>query len=289
LAGPADGPSAVQVGSVTAVAWPAQMSLAIELAREAGKPADWPGLGRVVPGPIRLIVVSDAKLLDSLTGGRAPRWGAAIALPDANTILLRADLGELPRTLRHELAHLALHQKVRVRVPLWFDEGYAGYAAGEWERFGSLELNLALVRGAVPDLRTLDGALRGSPSTADAAYGLAVSAVSELARRNPSRTLDPLLAQLVGGRDFDESVLATTGLGLSRFEEEWQRSVRRRYTFGTWLVAGGGWLVLALTLAGLAGLRRYRDRERRAALDIGWDVDPEDAGGSELDRTSERW
>ncbi len=279
----------MQVGPVTAVAWPAQMSLAIELAREAGKPADWPGLGRVAAGPIRLIVVSGSKRLDSLTGGRAPSWGAAIALPDAKTILLRADLGDLPRTLRHELAHLALHQKVRVRVPLWFDEGYAGYAAGEWERFGSLELNLALVRGAVPDFRTLDGALRGSPSTADAAYGLAVSAVSELGRRNPSRTLDPLLARLVTGRDFEASVLATTGLSLTRFEEEWQRSVRRRYTFGTWLVAGGGWLILALTLTGLAGLRRHRDRERRAALDIGWDVDAEDAGGSELDRTSERW
>lgn len=288
-AGPVDQPSVAQIGQVTAVAWPAQMSLAIALAREADKPADWPGLGRVDPGPIRLIVVSDSRRLDSLTGGRAPSWGAAIAVPDARTILLRADAGDLSRTLRHELAHLALHRKVRVRVPLWFDEGYAGYAAGEWERLGALELNLALVRGAVPDLRTLDGALRGSPSTADAAYGLAVSAVSELARRNPTRTLDPLLARLIHGQDFEESVRATTGLSLTRFEEEWQRTVRRRYSLGTWLVAGGGWLILAVILAGLAGLRRRRDRERRAALDIGWDVDPEDAGGSELDRTPERW
>lgn len=275
----------MQVGRVTAVAWPAQMSLALELAREADRSVDWPGLGRVEPRPIRLIVIPDSRRLDSLTAGRAPSWGAAIALPDAQTILLRADVGDLSRTLRHELAHLALHQKVRVRVPLWFDEGYAAYAAGEWERLGGLELNLALVRGAVPDLRTLDGALRGSPSTADAAYGLAVTAVSELALRNPGRTLDALMGRLMAGDDFDAAVLRTTGLAPSRFEEEWQRAVRRRYDLGTWLVAGGGWLVLAVVLAGLVRLRRHRDRERRAALDEGWDVVPEDARGPELDRT----
>jgi hypothetical protein len=232
--------------------------------------------------------VPDARRLDSLTGGRAPAWGAAIALPAAHTILLRADAGDLPQTLRHELAHLVLHRKVPVRVPLWFDEGYAAWAAGEWDRLGALELNLSVVRGAVPDLRTLDGALRGTPSTADAAYGLAVSAVVELARRNPTGTLDPLLAALSSGTDFEAAVLRTTGLTIGRFEEGWQRTVKRRYSLGVWLVAGGGWVIVALVVVVLVQLRRRRDRPRRAALDVGWEVEPEDAGGSELDRTSQR-
>jgi hypothetical protein len=277
------------VGQVTAVAWPAQSRLAADLAREAGRPADWPGLGRRIPGPLRLIVVPDARRLDSLTSGRAPHWGAAIALPDTRTILLRADGEDLSRTLRHELAHLALHEAVAVRVPLWFDEGYAGWAAGEWDRFGSLELNLAVVRGAIPDLGSLDGALRGSASTADAAYALAVSAVAELARRNPSGTLQPLLSRLEAGTDFEAAVRATTGLSLGRFEEQWQRTTRQRYSVGTWLIAGGGWLVLALVILGLRQVRRRADRVRRAALDVGWDVGPEDAPGPELDPTQERW
>ncbi len=273
------------MGQVTAVAWPAQLALARELALIAGRPAAWPGLGIVDPGPIRLIVVPDARHLDSLTSGRAPSWGAAVALPQARTILLRADVGDLTQTLRHELAHLALHRSVRGRVPLWFDEGYAGWAAGEWNRFGSLELNLAVVRGGVPDLRDLDGALRGVSSTADAAYGLAVSAVVELAKLNPTGTLDPLMAALTSDVGFDEAVLRTTGLTIGRFEEQWHRSVKRRYSLGVWLVAGGGWFIVALVVVGLVQVRRRRDRPRRAALDIGWEVEPEDAGGSELDRT----
>jgi hypothetical protein len=277
----------VRVGQVTAVAWPGQLSLATELARRAGQATEWPGLGRHSPGPLRLIVVPDARRMDSLSGGRAPVWGAAVAVPGSRTILLRADVDDLYRTLRHELAHLALHQAVTVRVPLWFDEGYAAWAAGEWERLGTLELNLAVVRGAVPDLRTLDGALRGSASTADVSYALAVSAVTELARLNPSHTLAPLLQRLRAGADFEASVYATTGLTVPQFENEWRHSLRRRYSLASWLVAGGGWGILSLAVWALLRRRKRADRARRAALDEGWELPPEATAPSELDPTRE--
>jgi peptidase MA superfamily protein len=211
-----------------------------------------------------------------------------VALPGARVILLRADADDIYATLRHELAHLALHQAVAVRVPLWFDEGYAAWAAGEWERLGALELNLAVVRGAVPDLRSLDGALRGSATTADAAYALAVSAVTELARRNPSGSIAPLLQRLMAGHDFDASVLETTGLSLSQYERVWQRHLRRRYSLATWLLAGGGWGTVALLVWLLVRLRRRADQARRAALDEGWELPPETTAASELDRAPER-
>ena len=234
------------------------------------------------------MVVPDGRRLDSLTQGRAPRWGAAVALPGVRTIVLRADGRDLPRTLRHELAHLELHDQVQVRLPLWFDEGYAGYAAGEWERLGVLELNLAVARGALPDLRALDGSLRASETSADAAYALAYSAVAELARRNPTGTLVPLMDRLRTGEDFESALLATTGLTVERFEEAWQRAIRRRFGLATWLLAGGGWLLVAIAVLVLVHLRRRADLPRRQALDIGWDVEPEAVDGPELDPTRER-
>jgi hypothetical protein len=132
-------------------------------------------------------------------------------------------------------------------------------------------------------LTALDGALRGSASTAEAAYALAASAVTELARRNPSGTLTPLLQRLERGEGFEAAVLATTGLSLDRFEDEWRRAVKRRYTLGQWLIAGGGWAVIAVLLVWLVRRRRRADRVRRAALDIGWVVEPETEEGPELD------
>ena len=77
----------------------------------------------------------------------------AVIIPKAMPEQLPAK--DLEHVLLHELAHLALHEAVSSRVPLWFDEGYATWAAGEWERLGVLELNLAVIRGAIPDLRGL--------------------------------------------------------------------------------------------------------------------------------------
>ena len=270
------------------MAWPAQRDLAVSLAERAGRGTEWPGLGHRQPGPLRLIIVPDGRHLDSLTAGRAPPWGAAVAIPGSRTILLRADQGDLYRTLRHELAHLALHQAVTVRLPLWFDEGYASWAAGEWDRLGVLDLNLAVVRGAVPELRNLDAALRGSAGSADPAYALAVSAVTELARRNPSGSIEPLLARLVAGEDFEASVLATTGLTMSQFGTEWRKTVRQRYSLMTWLLAGGGWGILALLLWAAIRARRRADLPRRAALDHGWEIGPETPEPPELDPRQER-
>lgn len=270
------------------MAWPSQATLALDLARRAGQRTEWPGLGQLDLGPLRLILAPDQRRLDSLSSGTAPEWGAAVALPAERTILLRADGSALYRTLRHELAHLALHHRISVRVPLWFDEGYASWAAGEWDRLGLLELNLAVVRGAIPDFRGLDGALRGSASSADVAYALAVSAVTELARRHPSGSIAPLLRRLAAGQDFEAALQATTGLTLPGFEREWRRSLRKRYSLATWLVAGGGWGLLSLLLWILLRYRRKADRARRAALDQGWEIETEATAAPELDRTLER-
>ena len=269
-------PELAQVGRVTAVAWPERMGLAVQLAETADRPAEWPGLGRRDPGPLRLVVTGTEREFDRFVRGRLPSWGAGLAFPGARTIVLRADAGDPFQVLRHELAHLALHQAVRVRVPLWFDEGWATWAAGEWDRLASLGLHWRVATGAVPGLRELDGALRGSAADADAAYGFAATAVTELARRHPTGSLEPLVQRLEAGVPFDSAVVLSTGLTVPQFEREWRRSLRRRYGVLTWLMAGGLWVLLAFLPFALLAWRRPRDRQRRARLDEGWVIPAED-------------
>ncbi len=271
------------MGEVLVIASKPDLTLAIALAEEAGATRVWYGLGRRVPGPLRLFVVRGSTRLDPILHGAAPSWGAGFALPGSRTIVVRADGGDPFRILRHELAHLALHDAVRTRVPLWFDEGYAAVAAGEWDRLEELGLNLTVARGEIPGFFELDRALRSNASSARAGYALAASAVALLARRHPDRSLAPLLDRLAAGEGFDAAVLATTGSPLGRFELEWQKDVRRRYGLVVWMMAGGFWVVMALVVVVAAWYRRRRDRPRRVALDEGWIVDPEEDGEARLD------
>ena len=251
------------------------LDLAVGLAHAAGEVHDWYGLGRRDPGAIQLFVVRGEERVSRLLSRHAPAWGAGFAIPSARTIVVRVGAGDPYRILRHELAHFALHDSIRVRVPLWFDEGYAALAAGELDRLVALRLNLSVARGAIPGFFELDRALRSSEATAAAAYALAATAVQHLAQRHPDRSLGPLLARLGAGEDFSAAVLATTGFRLGHFELEWQKVVRRRFGLFGWMMAGGMWVGIALLVVAAVWLRRRRDRPRRQALDQGWVIEPE--------------
>jgi hypothetical protein len=279
-------PTVTQVGDVTVVARAPEVPLGMLLAETASRPREWPGLGRRAPGPFRLIVVPDGEALNRWSGGRAPRWGAALALPRSRTILIRAD-ADPTATLQHELAHLVLNEVIRSRVPLWFDEGYAVWAAGEWGMLHQLSLNLAVATSATPSLDTLNLALRGGEVEVSAAYPLAASAVLELARRHPSGSIEPLLRRLAAGEDFGSAVQASTGLTLERYDEAWQKMVRRRFSLFTWLMAGGAWLIFGLLLVVGVRLRRRADRPRRLALDEGWELPDGEAEAAEVPEPTE--
>jgi len=223
------------------------------------------------------MIAPDAATFAKVSRSRVPSWGVGLAIPGGRAVVVRADAPDPQVALRHELAHLALHDAVRVRLPLWFDEGYAVVAAGEWDRMEALRLNLAVVRGAVGDLRTLDAALRRSEPEAATAYALAGSAVLLLARSNPAQSLDALFAKLGAGTGFEEAVGITTGYTLGTFERAWRKDLRRRFGLLVWLAAGGGWAILGVMVLVLARWRRRRDAPRRAALDQGWEVAEDEA------------
>lgn len=266
----------IEVGDITVLVDRKHAALGTALGEAAGPPHDWLGLGRLDLGRLVLVVVSDTAGFGGWSQGRVPSWGAGLTLPGSRLVVIRVDAGDPRGTLWHELAHVALHQKISGRVPLWFDEGYAVLAAGEYGRLAGLQLNVSVASGRVPTLRALDAELRGSSTDAETGYALAGSAVAYLARRNPTGRLEPMLQRLVAGMPFDEAVRATTGLSTSRFDEAWHRDVRSRYNWLIWLATGGAWLIVTLLLGWAAAWRRRRDAPRREALNIGWVIEDPD-------------
>ncbi|PYP09321.1 MAG: hypothetical protein DMD59_09250 [Gemmatimonadetes bacterium] len=260
---------------MTAIAWAKQEGLATSLAELADGARDFPGIGPLPNRPIRLILAPTRETYDSLTRGRLPLWSEGAAFPDVGTIVLLTDRPRSPLgsdhptvALRHELAHLALRWHVGRHVPLWFEEGYAAVASQEWDRLDALRLNWQLARGVRMDLDDVDRALRGTRGDAEAGYALATTAVLLLERWGGDRGLEPLLANLPQAESFDAGLRATYHLTEGDFELRWQRDVGSRYGWLTWLGAMGFfWLAIGALLVALIGLRRKRDRRKRAALE----------------------
>ena len=267
------------MGEVTAVYWPGQEAVATALAELADGAGSWPGLPALAHRPIRLIIAENTRRFDSLTLRRLPPWGVGAAFPGSRTVLIRLN-GDPRRVLRHELAHLALHDAVR-RVPLWLDEGYAARAAGEWDRLDGLMMNWRLLGGRVPTLDGVTADLRGHRADAEAAYAFATTAVLYLERLGRERGLTPLFAQLAADPDLDRAMRAIYGLTLAQFETAWRRDLKDRYG---WLVLFTSFTALWLMVLVVVGLawryRRRRDRVRREALNEGWVIPPDSEGPS---------
>src|SRR5439155_9769309 len=171
----------------------------------------------------------------------------------------------LHSALRHELAHLALRWRGRHPPPLWFEEGYAAVATGEWDRLDELRLNWQVARGVDLDLDGLDRSLRSDEADAATAYALATTAVLLLDRWGGAQGLGPLVEQLGTDPTFDGALRHRYHMTEGDFELRWRRDVAARYGWLGWASAVGlFWAALGLGLAWLVRLQigRASCRER---------------------------
>lgn len=219
-----------------------------------------------------IAVAPDRRTFRDWVGPFAPEWGAAIAFPESRRIVMQgsragSDAGEPVEVLRHELAHLALHEVLGNLPPRWFDEGYASYSAGELDREEILATNVALALRGTPTFAGLDSAFFHGSGEAQAAYALAYRAVADLAALDTARGLSLFLEYWKRSGSFEVAVRSAYGLTASTFERRWQAQTRRRYgALALFADLTLGVLFLLLLVVPLYVARRRRDRRRMTAL-----------------------
>lgn len=266
-----DAPTRLDVGRFSAVYYPRDDVLAHALLSSASKTDSFPWLPR--PRQRVLIAIApDAAHFRAWAGTGAPEWGAALAFPESRRIVMQgraasSDAGDPVEVLRHELAHLALHERLGDRVPRWFDEGYASVAAREWRREDALSANVALALRGTPTLDQLEQSFDGGSMAAQSAYALSYRAVSDLAQLDPDRGLTLFFDYWANGATLDGAVRRAFGVTLAGFEKDFQARTRRRYG-GLALFADLSLVVFVLTLLVVPFYvtRRARDRRRLRAM-----------------------
>ncbi|HEX7978216.1 MAG TPA: hypothetical protein VF461_06410 [Gemmatimonadaceae bacterium] len=262
-----DAPRRIDVGRFTAVFFPADERLARTLLEGAARNDSFPWLPR--PRQHVLIAIApDARRFHQWAGPGAPEWGVALAFPATRRVILQgrsagSDVGDPQETLRHELAHLALHERLGDRPPRWFDEGYASVAAREWRRDDVLAANVALALRGTPSLDQLEQSFEEGSTAAQSAYALSYRAVTELASLDPERGLTLLFQYWENGRNLDSAVRQAFGMTLNGFEQEFQQRTRRRYgALALFADLSLMFLVTSIFLLPFFASRRARDRRR---------------------------
>lgn len=143
-------------------------------------------------------------------------WISGLALLDQDRIIVHVNgPGALltPETVRHELAHVAIHALTegKASLPRWYHEGVATWLAGEDVarrlREGLPETDS---RGSLADL---DLRFRETQKTVQTAYATSANFIRfALARAGNTRALWALHARMRAGLDFDAAWTATFGM-----------------------------------------------------------------------------
>ena len=249
------------------VYFPQDERLARSLLTSAAQTDTFPWLPR--PRDRVLIAIApDARHFRRWAGPAAPEWGIALAFPESRRVIIQgraagSEAGDPIETLRHELAHLALFERLGHRPPRWFQEGYASVAAREWRRDDMLATNVALALRGAPTFEQLEASFAGGSQAAQSAYALSYRAVAEMASLDPERGLTLLFQYWENARNLDAAVRQAFGMTLAGFEKEFQKRVRRRYGILA-LVADFSlvFLVMGVALLPFIASRRARDRRR---------------------------
>ncbi|HEX9951845.1 MAG TPA: peptidase S9 [Rubricoccaceae bacterium] len=157
-------------------------------------------------------------------GGVTEGFKNRIAVP------FTGDLRQFRRVIHHEMVHAVLNALVyggsvqalirsglRLRIPLWFNEGLAEYAALGWDTASDSYVRDALIDGALPPADRLAGydAYRGGQAFWDfvaAEYG--------------REKITEILGRLRVGRDVPGAIREATGLSVADLSDRWQAALR---------------------------------------------------------------
>ena len=284
-----EAPERFDRGRLTFLFFPHDRALAQSLAEHALRTDTFPGLPR--PQQRAIVAIAPDERRFRAWAGNAPEWGSAVAFPASRRIVIQgsragSDAGDPLVVLRHELAHLALHEHLGDLPSRWFDEGYASVAAGEWGRQDVLQTNIALAMRGMPTLQELELSFGRGTIAAQSAYALAYRAVNELAHaeRDGGNGLTLFFQYWRESQSFERALRRAYGITTAQFETRWASRTRAQYgvlaLLGNLTVAV---LVFLVLLAPLYVSRRRRDRlrleqmraseaaaeeaERRSALD----------------------
>ena len=174
-----------------------------------------------VTNAVNLPVYSDG------IGGVTELFKNRIAIP------FSGDYRDFRRVVHHELVHAIINEVyyggsiqsliqagAKMRIPLWFNEGLAEYAALGWDTHSDMYVREAILEDDLAPVRSLFGyyAYRGGQSVWD-----------YIAEQYGDEKVAEILRRLRSARSVEQAIDRSIGLNLDELSDRWQRALREIY------------------------------------------------------------
>jgi hypothetical protein len=236
------------------------------------------------PGPdIHVVLAPESSPL----ARGAPAWVSGYTDGVSNSVVLLAERtpsypdGGVEEVLAHEVAHVLIHRASGGRrVPRWFNEGLAMFAARSWRLRDQTELALGLLSGPRVPLWKLDDLFHGDRRQVEHGYALSGKLVQDLLEHYGAGLPRFVLAHVARGETFDEAMRGVTGKTLFDIGEAFYE---RQGSLKLWIPILTHPLVLWFGISILAIVAAIRKRRRRIELADEVEEPVDETGEPEMD------
>ncbi len=227
--------------------------------------------GAVLRDTITVLVATRREQFDSTVGGHFPDWGAGCAIPSRRTIVILSPYlfpheVNLVEVLRHELAHLYLHDLAGgARPPRWMDEGFAMLIGHQWRYGDDWLVARAMLSDRIVPLKRIETLNRFSVGEARLAYAQSYLAMNYFLQEYGWKSFLVLLQELRRSNNLDRAFMAAIGLKYSGFQTEFDSYLANKYN---WAMLFSDTMLLWILLVGLLIilylLKRWRTKKKLA-------------------------
>ena len=215
-----------------------------------------------------------------IIGSAIPDWGAAVALPYRQTIVLKSPANfavgkSLRELLQHEYSHLALSERLGFgEAPRWVDEGLAMFISSEWSWGDNISMTRAVLFNNLVPLHEIERMNLFSEGKAQTAYAQSYLAVKYFLDSYGKIAFNIFLDRLSKRQTVDSALFAAVGLTYDGFESEFFEQLRKRYTLMSlfidtmylWIILAAV-VVLGFILSFFRKRRYYRRWEEEEKLE----------------------
>jgi hypothetical protein len=185
-------------------------------------------------------------------GSSAPTWSQGIAYPKKRLLILRGSgitsVDDIMKTLRHELAHIFLHNYSSKEIPRWFSEGFSMY----FEERGGLTRGFKLIRQAFSnsyiDLDKLEDGFPEDPIDVQNAYLTSSEFFAYLLSVIKEEGLYKVFEYVKEGLDFKFAIYRVSGKSITELEKGFHKSVRFKYAWLPVITSSSTLWILLTTL-----------------------------------------
>ena len=166
--------------------------------------------GKVTMDILDVYITNNSAEFHKLAKGPVPEWGAAVARPNPDRIVIKGpglsnmSYPRLKDILSHELNHIFLFRKRgNTFVPRWFSEGFATDWADEFDLQKKILISSALWENRIFSLETLRHFNQFHRIHARLAYAQSAAAIEAMRYYYSENIISQLLNELENESDFD--------------------------------------------------------------------------------------